>query len=198
MNPNQNQNAHMQEQLAAAYPKAVNEQPQTSDASALSPEDALAALNGNPVGFIRDVVDKAALEHWQRLKEEAELEGALRTFRKAHPDARQFEPFIMQEVADLIQNDDDGVIDPWHKLLEKGLEVFKKKFKATLKNDPGLLEKQADETPETVMQMEGRNNRTLPKATASFTRDQIAKMSLSEFVAQEEALNEALKSKRIR
>ena len=45
MNPNQNQNAHMQEQLAAAYPKAVNEQPQTSDASALSPEDALAALN---------------------------------------------------------------------------------------------------------------------------------------------------------
>ena len=198
MNPNQNQNAHMQEQLAAAYPKAVNEQPQTSDASALSPEDALAALNGNPVGFIRDVVDKAALEHLQRLKEEAELEGALRTFRKAHPDARQFEPFIMQEVADLIQNDDDGVIDPWHKLLEKGLEVFKKKFKATLKNDPGLLEKQADETPETVMQMEGRNNRTLPKATASFTRDQIAKMSLSEFVAQEEAINEALKSKRIR
>lgn len=188
----------LQEQLAAAYPSLPAPAGTAGHGlDELSAEDALSHFHGNPVAFVRKVVDVAALDHLQRLKEESELRGALTSFRNAHPDSLRFEPFILQEVAELIQNDASVSSASWSTLLEKGLARFREKFKAALKDNPDLT---GQEQPNdgSIGQMENAGNRKLPKATPAYTRKQIGNMSLPEFIAQEEAINEALKNNRIR
>lgn len=201
--PENFENQALREQLAAAYPANPTPTappvggpgPQHGAQGGLPQEEALAALSADPYGFVQNIVQVTAVQHLQNMKEQAELMGALSAFRKQNPEARQFEPFILQEVAELIQNDDDGHIEPWNTLLEKGLAAFRKKFKGALKQNPELLAQQAAQTG---MQLEGPTNRNLPQATPAFTRDQIAKMSLAEFVANESQINEAMKHNRIR
>lgn len=165
----------------------------------LSPAEAGQLLMSDPVTFINALIEHAASRHLSDLKEEAELRGALNVFRRAHPEAAQFEPLIMQEVADIIQNDDDGVIDPWDKLLEKGIKRFEEKFRQRVQADPTLkaaARKMADASQ--AAHVEGSHTRKAPKTPPSFTRDQIGRMSMDEFIAQEEAINEALRNRRIR
>ena len=123
------------------------------------------------------------------------LRGALNGFFKAHPDAMPFQNFIMAEVAELIRTDADGVIEPWDKLLEKGLKRFDEKFRDKIK-----AEASAEAAPNDTARafVEGAANRQLPDGPSSFTRDQIAAMSMDEFLKNEAAINEALRNKRIR
>ena len=88
-----------------------------------------------------------------------------------------------------------GALDP---LRRRAIDFLQAGMDAGLvrKQDPALLDKPAPSAAE--HQMEGAANRQPATAPAAFTRDQIAKMSLSEFIAQEEAINEALRNKRIR
>jgi hypothetical protein len=46
--------------------------------------------------------------------------------------------------------------------------------------------------------VEGAANRVIPEAQPAFSRDQIARMSLDEFLKNEASINEALKNNRIR
>lgn len=180
--------------VPASMPVASKASPANSGVEALTPEQAVEILVRDPVGFVRRIVDEAAQIHLTDLKEEAELRGALNVFRKAHPDAVRFEPFIMQEVVKMIQDDEDGAIAPWDQLLEQALERFKVKFQDMVKENTMPVEEQKTEPPF----VEGAMNRVLPEAPVSFTREQISKMSLNEFLKNESAINQALQEKRIR
>ena len=192
-------NPALQAQLAAAYPPTPTPsvKPDSETLKQLPPDIALQQLHQDPVKFVQQVVNAAAIDHLQRLKEEAELQGALNAFRRVHPDAQRFEPFILQEVARLLQSDSGYAAMPWDALLEKGLAVFREKFKATLTANPDM-KNQANNGNKNGAQMEGVGNRKLPSAAPAFTRNQIANMSLPEFIAQEQAINDALKNNRIR
>lgn len=189
------------ERLSAALQKQPQAQAPLKDAppEQLTPDQAMEKLLADPVGFIRSLIDTSAQKHLAALKEEAELRGALNGARRRHPEFERFEPFIMQEVTALIENDPDGSIDPWDKLLEKGLERFKVKFRETLQSEIG---RQAGSPVESearpVPHIEGGSNRVTPEEPASFTRDQIARMSLQEFLDKEAAINMALQKNRIR
>ncbi len=160
----------------------------------LPPEKALELLVKNPVNFVQSIVNSAAQVHLADLREEAELRGALNLFRKTHPEFSRFEPFIMQEVVSLLQNDPDGAIDPWDTLLEKGLQQFREKFVQTVQ------ESQATNSgaPEDPPYMESGANRVVPEMPQHFTREQISKMSMQDFLKNESAINAALKERRIR
>lgn len=163
---------------------------------AMMPEQALEMLMRDPVGFVQQIVNRSAEAHLANLKEEAELRGAMNLFRRKNPDFERFEPFILQEVAALIQNDPDGVIDPWDKLLEKAGENFRKKFAETLKAE--VMDKTMKKEEKQPPYMESAANKALPEQPQSFSREQIDRMSLDEFMKNEAAINDALKNKRIR
>lgn len=160
----------------------------------LSPEQALELLVKNPVEFVQTLIHNAAQIHLSDLREEAELRGALNLFRKAHPEFTRFEPFIMQEVVYLLQSDPDGGIEPWDVLLEKGLQHFREKFVQTIQESKTADKESAGHPP----YMETATNRATPDMPQNFTRDQISKMSMKDFLKNESAINAALKQKRIR
>ncbi len=166
----------------------------------LKAEAMLEALFTDPVGFVQSIVDSSAQTHLADLKDEAELNGALRAARRAHPEFARFESFILQEVVELLKTDSDGIIDPWQDLLEKGFNKFQEKFKETVKNNPELLENAVGSQPidSSNAFIEGSSARVGADPLPSFTREQIAKMSSDEFLANEEAIEKALKLKRIR
>ncbi len=186
--------AALKEMIASQNPAEPEEIP----LEALSPEEALQVFSANPVAFIQGVVNTSATKHLADLKDEAELNGALRAIRREKPEFSRFEPFILHEVAELIRNDPDGVIDPWQDLLEKGFEQFKKKFRETLEKNPEALEQKASGIPAEAAFVEGGASRAMPQEPPSFSRQQIAGMSAAEFLANEKAINEALKLNRIR
>jgi len=174
-----------------------NPLPQTIPALSLQelpPEKALELLVKNPVDFVQSIVNSAAQVHLADLREEAELRGALNLFRKAHPEFSRFEPFIMQEVVSLLQNDPDGAIDPWDTLLEKGLQKFREKFVQTVQESQATN----DGAPEDPPYMETGANRVKPEMAPNFTREQISQMSMQDFLKNEPAINAALKANRIR
>lgn len=188
--------------LVESSPQVPNDQPatpmsqttSTSTLTELSPQQALAEFVKNPVGFIQSIIQQEAHLHLADLKEEAELRGAINAFRKANPEFSRFEPFIMQEVVSLIQNDPDGIIDSWEILLEKGLKNFRQKFRDTVTGKSSDLNENTSEAP----YMETATNRKMPEPPPSFTREQIAGMSMPDFLKNEAAINEAMKAKRIR
>jgi hypothetical protein len=156
-------------------------------------QDLLSQFVQSPVDFIRQIIAEEAGKHLANLKEEAELRGALNAFRKSNPDFVRFEPLILQEVGRLIQNDPDGDIDPWEKLLEKASENFKKKFQAMLE-EGSLKPLLKGQQPPFI---ESSNNRIVQEHPPRFSRTQIANMSMGEYLKNEAAIDDALKSQRI-
>ncbi len=173
----------------------------TNNEAGGSAEAMVEALLMDPVGFVQRIVESSAQNHLANLKDEAELNGAIRSARKAHPEFERFESFILQEVAELIKTDEDGVIEPWHDLLEKGFNQFQSKFQEMVKQRPELLKAGANDSTagkNAKAFVEGGTTRTSPEPLPSFTREQIANMSINEFLANEQAIEKALKLKRIR
>lgn len=173
--------------------------PQTLDG--LSPAQALDLLVKNPVEFVRNIVNDAARMHLADLKEEAELRGAIHAFRKNYPEFDRFEPFILQEVARLIREDADGVHDPWPALLEKAMQHFRGKLSDTLKSaqkEDGDSDSASGPSPADPPRIETAANRTPSQPMPSFTREQISRMSLEDFLKYEDAINTALQARRIR
>lgn len=169
---------------------------------ALTPAQALELLAKDPVAFVKAIVDSAARMHLADLKEEAELRGVLDVFRNTHPEFQRFEPFILQEVATLLQNDPQSGAATWSQLLEKAMANFSTKFEARLKESVQSNPDEPAKTDASERQnppyMESATNRSPAKQPPSFTRDQIARMSLADFVKNEGAINDAIQNNRIR
>lgn len=183
-----------------AMPEAdQTENPKPNDTdhltSLMSPEQALEKLVQNPVAFVQDIVNSAAQTHLADLREEAELRGALSTFRNAYPEFTRFEPFIIQEAVSLIENDPDGSIAPWPDILDKAMKRFQQKFQDTIKTAQAPV---GEKPSQTAPYLEAAAKRSVPEQPQTFTRDQLSKMSLNDFLKNEAAINAALENKRIR
>ncbi len=164
----------------------------------LPPNQALELFVSDPFSFVRQIVDDAAKVHLSDLKEEAELKSALSSFRKKSPEFARFEPFILQEVVTLLRDDPDGGTDQWETLLEKGLAIFSQKFQATLKEKMDTVDSEKNTSnPNQSPYMEAATPRQTSSEPPRFSRQQIAQMSLPEFLKNEAAINEALKNKRV-
>jgi len=164
----------------------------TDDPGLLSPAKALALFQQDPVAFIRAVVDNAAETHLAGLKEQAELHGAIAAFRKAHPEFQRFESFILQEASNLLHGDNPAT-GPWSTILEKAMENFKEKLTRTIQENQPATMTNAQNPP----YMESAGNRIPTELPATFTRAQIAGMSMQDFLKNEAAINDALKNNRI-
>ena len=73
-------------------------------------------------------------------------------------------------------------------------ENFKQKFTQSIQENQSLNAKASQNPPF----MEGTANRSTIEAPASFTREQIGKMSMQDFLKNETAINDALKNNRIK
>ncbi|WMU93398.1 hypothetical protein EMOOHJMP_00205 [Microcystis phage MaAM05] len=164
----------------------------------LPPNQALELFVSDPFSFVQQIVEDAAKSHLADLKEEAELKSALNGFRKKSPEFARFEPFILQEVVTLLREDPDGGTDQWETLLEKGLAIFSQKFQDTLKEKLNASDSEKNTSnPNQTPYMEAATRRQTPTEPLRFSRQQIAQMSLPEFLKHEAAINEALKNNRV-
>ncbi len=164
----------------------------------LPPNQALELFVSDPFSFVQQIVEDAAKTHLADLKEEAELKSALNSFRKKSPEFARFEPFILQEVVTLLREDPDGGIDQWETLLEKGLAIFSQKFQDTLKEKLNASDSEKSTiSPDKNPYMETATKRQTPTEPPRFSRQQIAQMSLPEFLKNEAAINDALKNNRV-
>jgi hypothetical protein len=181
--------------------------PETPNATALPDTTDSNDLNRffqDPVSFIQHVVEStvhhSAEQYLTDLKEEMELKAAIHTFSKTRPEFERFRPFILQEVADLIQTDPDGHIDPWESLLNKGMERFQEKFRAQVQQglfSGGQTGKEGDTTRKTPAVIEPVAMRPPKAPMKAFSRQQIARMSLQDFIQNEADIDQALREGRI-
>jgi hypothetical protein len=165
---------------------------------ALSPAQALELFAADPFAFIQQIVADAAQTHLADLKEEAELKSALNTFRKKSPEFKRFEPFILQEVVTLLREDPDGGTASWEQLIEKGMSLFQQKFQATLQAQQNESAETEKPSQSQAPHIEAAAKRALPAQPANFSRQQIAGMSMAEFLKNEAAINEAMKNNLVR
>lgn len=182
---------------APAYP-ATQAPPEQASLETLNPAQALELFISDPFAFVQQIVSNAAQTHLADLKEEAELKSALNAFRKKSPEFQRFEPFILQEVVTLLRDDPDGATASWEQLIEKAMQLFRHKFEATLQ---AKMDDPSEQTAASAAQppyMESRTNRLPQVEPPSYTRNQIAKMSLSEFLKNEAGINDAIQNNRIR
>ncbi|MBK8191067.1 MAG: hypothetical protein IPK79_11535 [Vampirovibrionales bacterium] len=171
---------------------------QPSTPENLTPAEALEALQENPVLFIQTLIENAASNHLADLRDEAEFNGALRAMGRQHAEFARFAPYVIQETLAIMNADNDGVIAPWHELLEQGYRAFQKKFQETIRETPALASDTASANSAPAAFVEGRSNREAPTEPPSFTRNEIARMSLADFLKNESAIEDALKHRRIR
>ncbi len=182
----------------ASLPPTQSAEAKPAGIEALAPAQALELFVADPFAFIQQIVADAAQTHLADLKEEAELKSALNAFRKKSPEFQRFEPFILQEVVTLLREDPEGGTASWEQLIEQGMALFQQKFKATLQAQQGESTETEKSSPSQAPHIEAAGKRALPTQPANFTRQQIAGMSMAEFLKNEAAINEAMKNNRVR
>lgn len=154
----------------------------------------LTQFKKDPIAFIRKEIDTAIKAYLLTANEDGQARMAMQQFVKEHPDAEPVMSYILEEVARLIEEDEDGVLAPWNELFNQALENFVMKFQGTLKPSENRSPKERPKTPfveQGKLPMKGISPRT-------FTRAEIGKMSPEEYLANEAAIQEAYKEKRIK
>jgi hypothetical protein len=181
-----------------------NTQKNTEATNSISVEEALALFSKDPIGFINEVVSGLIDYHSGSLTEQMALQNALLIAQKTIPEFKQFEPYILKELADLITNDEDGVLDPWPVMIDRAVTAFKKRFSQMVEQDPGLTaqwlnqENSIENRSAKPTGIEPNGARTQPAVQPQFTRKAISQMSMEEFLANESAINQALKERRVK
>lgn len=190
MNTNLPETAHYIEQ-----PKPELDKPPAPP----TPAEAMKQFEKDPVGFIQGIIEASAGQHLDLMREQLELQSALHFARRYQPDFQRFEPFILQELAQLIQQDEDGILDPWPDLLDRAMERFRERFLALLKKDPEKVKEllAPEASFDTKAHKEKASNKKTKTNAPNYTRKQIESMTLEDFIAQEATINQALKDQRI-
>jgi hypothetical protein len=169
----------------------------------ISAEEALQLFNNDPIGFINEVVSGLIDYHSGSLSEQMALQNALMVAQKTIPEFRQFEPYILKELADLIASDSDGILEPWPIMIEKAVAAFKERFAQMAKDDQALTQelmgKLAHQSSSAQpISLEASGTRTPVEVKPHFTRKDISSMSMEEFLTNESAINQALKERRVK
>lgn len=162
-----------------------------------SMEEIFQHLMDDPEGYLRELMNNVAQKELQLLREELELKSALQLAQQKYPEFKSFQQHILQELMGLVDEDPDAVSLPWPDLLDRGYERLQARFQEAMQNLPEQL---AQATAEDVGKafVEGNAPRRPQPLVPSYTRQDIARMSLQEFLENEAAINEALKNNRIR
>ncbi len=159
-----------------------------------TPKEDLIAFQKDPVAFVRNEVDQAIKAHLLVANEGGQVQVAMQAFIQEHPDAQPVMNYILDEVARLIDSDDDGVLAPWTDLFNQALENFVTKFQGNLKVPA------KSPTPKEPMNpvLEQGKLPTKSVSPRSFTRDEIGRMSPQEYLANEASIRLAFKEGRIK
>ena len=150
------------------------------------------AFQKDPVAFVRNEVDQAIKAHLLLANEGGQAQVALQSFLQQHPDAQPVMNYILDEVAQLIDNDSDGVLAPWTDLFNQALANFVTKFQGNVK-----VPSKPPKEPMNPVVEQGK----LPLKSVSprsFTRDEIGRMSPQEYLANEASIRLAFKEGRIK
>jgi hypothetical protein len=133
----------------------------------------------------------------QMLREEMELKSALRVAQQKYPEFQSFENYVMQEIVKVVEEIPEVEKLSWEDIIDKGFERLQGRMKTVIQNNLSQFETNAQDEVRTAY-MEGSVSRKPQPLPPSFSRDEIARMSLREFLDNEHLINEALKSNRIR
>lgn len=185
----------MRAQLAEL--KLVSPEASEPAGEAVSQEDIFKRMLEDPETYLVELMSKVAQRELQLMREEIELKSALRQARQKHPEFKDFESYVLQEIVSLL--DEDAELDklPWDDVLDKGFERLQQKFKSAVHKNPEQFTVDSKQEVKKAY-MEGQASRKPQPMLPSFSRDDIGKMSLQEFTKNEAAINEALKNNRIR
>jgi hypothetical protein len=159
-----------------------------------SPKDDLIAFQKDPVAFVRNEIDQAIKAHLLVANEGGQAQVAMQAFIQQHPDAQPVMNYILDEVARLIDSDDDGVLAPWTDLFNQALENVVTKFHGNLKSSTPT---KAPKEPMNPVLEQGKLP-TKSVSPRSFTRDEIGRMSPQEYLANEASIRLAFKEGRIK
>lgn len=174
------------------------EQPQAQSAAANSPasQDPNEALwqsfMADPEGYLKSAITSVIQQEITLLREEMQLKNALAVARQRYPELAKLENYLMQEIIALLESDPNGEAQSWDDLVEKSVAQLGGKFKAVAGQPPTTTP-----SPFNAL-MESASVRQAEPEAPEFSREQLAKMSLPEFLQHEAAINEAMRQKRIR
>lgn len=185
-------------ELRAAMGQADQTSPEMPEMTAEERAEAFfMQLASDPEGFLGDLMSQVVQKELGLLQEQMALDKALNTAKLKHPELQSFEGLILQEVMGILQSHPDVEKLSWEAILDKGFEQLQKRFKSALEQNPEEFIVDSREDVEKAF-MEGNAPRKPQPLPPSFSRDEIAKMSIQEFLENESAIGEALKHKRIR
>lgn len=178
----------------APPPAQVPAGPKPPEQAKPTAKDDLIAFQKDPVAFVRNEVDQAIKAHLLLANEGGQAQVAMQTFMQQHPDAEPVMNYILEEVARLIEEDDDGVLAPWTDLFNQALANFVTKFQGNLKGASTPL------PPKEPMNPVVEHGKLPVKSVSprSFTRDEIGRMSPQEYLANEASIRLAFKEGRIK
>lgn len=172
-------------------------QEQQDDDPKPTTEDVFKRMVEDPEGYLSELMGRVLQHEVQLMREEMELQSALRFARQKHPEFKSFENYILQELMSLLDSDPAVEKLSWEDMIDKAFNRLQEKFKtAVQKNPEQFTVDSVDEVKKAFMEG-GTSRKPLPKP-ASFNRKEIANMSLEDFIRQEAAIDEALRSNRIR
>jgi hypothetical protein len=163
-----------------------------------SKEEIFQRLVEDPDGYFRELISNVAMQEMQLLREEMELKNAMQVAKQKYPEFQDFQEHILQEVMGFINADEDVSKLSWNDLLDKGFSQFQSKFKSAAEKGPGTLAKVATAGDVKGAYMEGQVARKPQPLAPSFTREEIGRMSLEEFLQNETAINKAMQNNRVR
>jgi len=157
-----------------------------------------ALFRQDPVGFIRQEIQRAVQGELLHANEDGQARMAIDAFLRANPEAAPFMGYVLNEVSEIIQNDDDGVLAPWPELLQQGLQQFSGKIDAQMKGTQGGAVAPPVVMPQSPVVEQGKNSGTGAMAPQAFSRADIAKMSVDDYIKNEDAIRAAMKAGKIR
>lgn len=171
---------------------------ESNNENSMSVEDICKRLIENPEAFLKEIVGQVMQNELYLLREEMELKSALKHARHQYPEFKTFENYILQELMGVVDEEPEIVKLSWDEILSKGLERVQARLKSAVQNLPEAIEVSGNAEEIKKAHIEGNTPRKHQPLMPNFSRSEIAKMSLSDFIKNEEAINEALKNNRIR
>ncbi len=168
--------------------------PQTPEASEETPlvstESVYKKLVEDPEGYLSELMGNILRQEMQLMREELELKSALKMARQKYPEFAHFEHYVLQELMALMEDDAEVDRRSWDDLMDEGFARLQQKLKSAVEQSAAQLLPASEE----MAFMEGNAVRKPVVAQPTFTRDQISKMSMQDFLKFEDAINEALKN----
>lgn len=175
---------------------SMPDQPQAQSAAArpaLDPNEAIwQSFMSDPEGYLKSAITSVIQQEMVLLREEMQLKNALAMARQRYPELAKLENYLMQEIIAILESNPDSEAQSWDDLVEKSLTQLGGKFKAVA----GQAAVNPTNPVNTLMETAGVRQ---PQAVVpEFSREQLAKMTLQEFLQNETAINEAMRQNRIR